>query len=315
MSVGGFGAIRGEVKDRKMIPDELTAYRMFRFRPRPSINKADVEWVSYMAGENVPFSPCLSAASFRSMVYDRPGSYLALCERDDTARINLYRALSSQPTEFLGQGAHIAPGENCTCGFWAYYTPEVVDTGCGFEWMALAAVKVWGDVVLGDKGVRAQQMEIVGLQPPKDLMDAPAEVMDAWTRLTAKLAVPYYWSKGELLRFHPPQDVSELLPKPPEPPVHPYPDMIEALRYTTRAMGPSWTTAVTTSNQLYWSASNPSPYTVSGYGSTTIYENRCCVCGYVLAATSVGQLDAALAEHILNNHPTGSTPTYHTGVL
>lgn len=309
MSVNGFGANSGEKREQRLIPDKLTAYRMFRFRPRLWTTSVKYEWAEYGTTEKSTegATPCLSAAAFPGIGYDRPGMYIASCERRPSMQsFQLFKTLSGKTATIPDEEEpHGAPAPRCSCGFWAYYTPEVVDTGNSDEWLALAAVKVWGNVVLGDKGVRAQKMEIVALQIPPELMDANSHVVDEWTRLAAKLKVPYFWARSELLKFYPPQDVSELLPKPEPAPAFPFDERFDLFRYTTP---PGWNglppTYHTYNTNTY---SMPLPgkpgITVHTTGVSTYYESLCCVCGAPIAGNSPGALDVELYHHMMTQHP------------
>lgn len=319
--VSGFGTSY-EPKDRKLIPGRLTAFRKFRFRPRPVFDggTAIQEWTNFTTGakpwERMPsrtwqmmgelsirkgieyaqryygandWQPCLTAAGYGNVVYGA-GEYEAVCatsyfkDRDEW--------------DF-----HDAPQEDCSCGFWAYYTPEKIDTGNGNEWMATAAVEVWGDVVLGEKGVRAQKMRIVGLVAPKELLEAPIEIVQAWHKVVGELGVPQYWNRAEFLEFHPPQDVSELLPKRPEPPEYPYLNNDGAYVSTINRRQlwqyfSSMTTSAVGSNALY----TASPVPTYSFLPSTYVEDACCVCKYKVTGKTQKDADKLMASHMLDKH-------------
>lgn len=341
MTVGGFGANSGEIKDQKLIPEKLMAYRMFRFRPHPTNATLSMSWGHYVENPlSDDWRPCLTAAAFPEVAYDQPILHTATCQRDQSQQMYYHRVHQMLQTQNVYAGVdeygvplrHAAPGPTCACGFWAYYTPEVIDTGNGNEWMALAAVKVQGNVVLGEKGVRAEKMEIAALQPPAELMNSPKLVWDAWNKLTQKLKVPYFWSKAELVEFFPPQDVSELIPKPDPAPDFPYDyrngsyyrlllarqrAALEAQQqlqqhrqhgqWTINAPQPMYYT--NTSNQFTVTPPEPAPTespfskAVRSINDETHYQNVCCVCSYTLVALTQEAADKALAVHILEQHP------------
>lgn len=304
MAVSGFGANSGEIKDQKVIPDKLLVYRRFRFRPGHIGGKAEYLWANFMNHPEVGYRPCLSAASYVDVFYDRPGVYTAMCHRHQMRAV---RVVLSMLADQSGEKAlaHTAPDKDCQCGFWSYFTPEVVDTGNGEDWTALAAVKVWGDVVLGELGVRAQKMEIVALQPPMELATADRRIVEAWQELTGKLKVPSFWAKADLLTFFPPQDVSELIPQPEPAPPYPFDDVMTMKYRTSGWQNPLW--QYQQQHQL-WAANPPTPrtyysYTTGAQTTTTYYENRCCVCGYTLVAQTQADLDASLYKHMMEKHP------------
>lgn len=317
MSVSGFGANSGEIKEQKVIPDKLITYRMFRFAPQLNSNPKH-SWGSFAREPSRGgWSPTLTPASYNMLGYDRPGVYTAMCQRTKGPQFSYsnYRVRLMDDV-YVGEGAHRAPEKTCTCGFWAYYTPEVVDTGNSMEWMALAAVNVWGDVVLGDKGVRAEMMEIVGLQIPQELHDADAAIVDAWIGLCAKLQVPYYWAKSELVKFHPPQDVSELIPKQPPPPEYSYEFAYERLQLLREALNQQQTYQSIPAAQRQWLYTSPSlqTYTTNTTNPTAptlpvyvpppvTFKEVCCVCGFTINTHDKGLAEKTLAEHILGVHP------------
>lgn len=330
--VDGFGTGTGELRDKKLIPDKLTVFRRFRFMPRTGYYISDFgnEWGHYLSGHS-PYvgvtsmgsygkiaalteeygdraveilwgksfwEPCLTATSHGHVSYG-PGEHEAFC-------VNV---------QFRNSKEHEVPGPSCQCGFWAYYTPESTKIGSTVEWTALAAVQVWGDVVLGEKGVRAQKMQIVGLMPPQEVVfHEDVRIVQAWNDLVMKLGVPQFWSKAELLEFFPPQDVSELLPKPEPAPAFPYPaDQLSPYAYPRRWQ--MWANQ----SQMYWVSnntsgltqfsppSNPVAYTPSlPVVDAPVYAEVCCVCSYRIEAVDKKTAERMLAEHIMDKHHTGT---------
>lgn len=224
--VPGFGG-SDEAAEQKTFPDKLTVYRRFRFRPSPVHDYIGLDnlWSAYMKSTQVSsdvidttsmlmalasvpngylyqgdafgmtWKPCLTAISNGRVAYEA-GESTAGC----------MRGLNSWNME------HVAPAWGCGCGFWAYNSIEDTDsTGMTNEWSALAAVRVWGNVVLGTKGVRAEKMEIVAVMAPDELRTAPLGIVQAWQKVLLELHVPQYATVAELLSFHPSKGVSEVL--------------------------------------------------------------------------------------------------------
>jgi hypothetical protein len=286
--VRGFGTV-GEPIAKKVYPGKFTAYRRFRFTPAPiSVLSSRIgEAWNYFAVDGV-FASWEHLATFREIQNMTP-EMLIRQFGDGTWNPSLtatnYNGFAYKAGENVAScviSVHPAPQANCTCGFWAYNTVrETGTTGSGTSWTALAAVEVWGDVVRGTKGVRAEKMQIVGLQPPEELsrvLELP--IVKAWQQLTTDLHVPVYASVAELLEFHPPEDVSDQLPPmvpvnggemqyPPSPhppmPLYPFPGCDGSCMRSVPSVGtsPSWndyynrtSSTLSAQTQLYRSPSS-----------------------------------------------------------
>lgn len=321
--VNGFGT-NYEPKDQKLVPGKLTAFRKFRFKPRPAfeIDSADAEWRCFADGA-APWSrmsahrwqrmgdilarhgemyadayyganewkPCLTAAGYGNYAYG-PGEHTAVCSS----------SFFHEPHEW---DYHEAPKSDCTCGFWAYYTPDQIDTGCGNDWMATAAVEVWGDVVLGEKGVRAQKMQIVGLMVPKEVTETEQiSIVQAWHKVVGELGVPQYGNRAEFLEFHPPQDVSELLPKRPPVPDYPYP--ITDGSYTVSA-GNRWQFlqqfSISGRPSVYGAPGGTYTYTYAPYAPS--FVEFCCICMHKVEGRTQKDVDRLMAVHTITDHMGG----------
>lgn len=331
MTVPGFGTQGSDLRDQKVIPDKLTCYRRFRFRPRPGydMDKAGMEWHHYTLGAKPydmmtayraqlmgskmasfgreyaeryyganEWNPCLVATSHGHIAYTG-GEHTAECST----------TFFTSPGILVQYEKHAAPYAGCSCGFWAYYTPDFTDIGGDRTWTALAAVEVWGDVVLGTKGVRAQHMRIVGLMPPQELVDTGSyRIIAAWDKLVGELRVPQYWSKATLLEFHPEQDVSELLPKPKPAPEYPYTDyerMAMSIQYLPRTVT-SLKPMVPSSSPNLWKfvheTSRGTPVPQFTYMPLPQIRQKCCMCTFEFCAETREGVDKLLAEHVLECH-------------
>jgi hypothetical protein len=71
-----------------------------------------------------------------------------------------------QTARCLGEDAHDAPQNGCTCGFYAWYSPTPRTASLGTSELVGGAVALWGRVELHAHGVRAQHAMIVALALP-----------------------------------------------------------------------------------------------------------------------------------------------------
>jgi hypothetical protein len=103
------------------------------------------------------------------------------------------------------RSAHSAPGADCGCGFYGWYSP--VDSRL-MDGPVFGAVEVSGRVLMGTHGFRAERARVLGL------------VVDEGARSPASLAlrrraevslVPVFSSRAALLEQLPPDDVSSLV--------------------------------------------------------------------------------------------------------
>jgi hypothetical protein len=303
MAVEGFGIGSYEEKEERVVPAVHTAYRRFRFVPIPvaflrspasvqaawdcvtdggipldylttyyslsALNRSDV-LVNYV---REAWGPSLVGTTMGEYAYG-PGEHTAVCGM-----------------KYPCHDPSTTPERSCECGFWAYHDPAYTDEiGLGTEWTCFAAVHVWGKTVLGTMGVRARKMKIIGLVPPEELqlnrvLRSPHPlVLQAWDNLAKEIGVPVYETREELLKAHPPQDVSHLLPKPePKPYVPPTYIFDETQQFPTitgiqGVMAPLF-------SLLY----------------PTLTET-CCMCGYVFTANKREVLNRLLAMHVIQTH-------------
>jgi hypothetical protein len=64
---------------------------------------------------------------------------------------------------------HMAPGNQCRCGLYAYHDPIKTLSGVGYVWGAVAA---WGNIEVHHNGFRAQYAQIVALTEPESREEA-----------------------------------------------------------------------------------------------------------------------------------------------
>lgn len=210
----GFGKIKEPSRRETLVPGKLIGFRRFFF------NRADQS---------------LRAVSNTSFIVS-PG--------ENTAEHLGFMGMNGHSAVACGDGVYKAsdnvPLEGCTCGFYGYCTPELIDTTYNSNvWTCCAVVEVWGKVILGTKGFRAEKMRILGVVPPSEMRQkmAPLEgdytfasymrmslhetylgTLPAWQTTVAAYGVTEYATIKDMVAAHPPQDVSHLIPGPePEP--------------------------------------------------------------------------------------------------
>lgn len=114
--------------------------------------------------------------------------------------------------------AHEAPGRTCHCGFYGWYDPfNIENTGVAnaiSNTSVLAAVEVWGRVILGTKGFRAQKLRVKGVVPPQWLVaDRNQEHYFAWIEQVEKLGAEVFPTLMDMMMKYPKPDVKDLLPE------------------------------------------------------------------------------------------------------
>lgn len=317
--VAGFSTgpldLRGEPR---VYPHELTAYRKFRFMPRPvyqSYLGINQEWATFAsAGEPTDFSVLQCAtgdflrrqvASVRNGGYD-PLMYYGSSQWQPCLTATTYGHVaytSGENTAFCAgdltadKAQHPAPHPDCSCGYWAYYTADKIDTGTSDQWTSTAAVQVWGDIVPGTKGVRAQKMRIVGVVPPVEIHHPiSTTIAQAWQQLVADLCIPQYSSLAQLLAAHPPQDVSGLIPK------------AEDGYVRTVYNGPNYQVLTTGANGANVTSFAPTYLSSSSWVSPNynlwapMFTTACSICSYTLTAQTQKDLDRFVADHYSTVH-------------
>jgi hypothetical protein len=108
---------------------------------------------------------------------------------------------------------HEAPVSGCTCGLYAWYLPGSATVALG---AASAVVAASGRCILGDRGFRAEAARIEAVTVPGYLMWSPRAAARARRMLmTSYPGTKVYATVRQMIREHPPQDVSGLGITPP----------------------------------------------------------------------------------------------------
>lgn len=224
----------------KLVPGKLIGFRRFRFDSVSFMLKSMLNHVPAMPGENT--------AEHIGYSYYSADLYSRHCN---------------------------APAEGCFCGFYGYYTPELIDTTFNSNaGTCCAVVEVWGKVILGTKGFRAQKMKILGVVAPDEVVRcAPTvgmvvEEMGLWAReaerqvyynawgiTVQRYGVREYPTIEDMVSSHPPQDVSHLIPTPDA-------ELPEPVRGVFRPY----------SSAGYWGTTSYSPFTPTPYWSVPPYS-------------------------------------------
>lgn len=114
-----------------------------------------------------------------------------------------------------GRPPHPAPSADCRCGIWAYYRPGerwYTDRTPGLIW---GAAQVWGRIIPGERGLRAEHARCVALVVPWQLRAAVGGALPG---------VALYADDVALLADHPPEDWTRVIGRPlPDP--RPEPDL------------------------------------------------------------------------------------------
>ncbi|MFP3899778.1 MAG: hypothetical protein ACLFXM_02905 [Acidimicrobiia bacterium] len=159
---------------RALVPGVLRGYRTWRLRR--SRASADAE--------SLP----LTSVTRRHIVW--PPVLRARCEPGDVG----FPAPWAPPIA----GDHPAPQTGCNCGIYAWYSPA--DTGM-ISARVFGAVEASGLVLMGERGFRAEQARITAVVTRNRRLAAACE----------RAGVAVYRRRRDLLRDHPPEDLSSLL--------------------------------------------------------------------------------------------------------
>lgn len=114
----------------------------------------------------------------------------------------------------LKQHEEPAPEPTCRCGFYAHYDPHgsfYDHTSASFANGApvKGVCQVSGRVLMGEKGVRAERIEILGIAPG-EVRFLPSSIREM-AKISERYQVPAFESVAEMVESFPPDDVSELL--------------------------------------------------------------------------------------------------------
>lgn len=105
---------------------------------------------------------------------------------------------------------HAAPRTGCKCGIYAWYAPD--DTAL-LRARVFGVVEASGLVLMGDRGFRAERARVTAVVTRRPRLTAAC----------ARAGIAVYRRRRDLIRDHPPEDVSSLLGVRPAPPPEPAP--------------------------------------------------------------------------------------------
>jgi hypothetical protein len=168
----------GEV-GRSLVPGSLRGYRTWR----PAGRRVHVP-----AG-TLP----LTSVTRRRVVW--PPTLVARCAPSPSGR---KAPPDPDPGVEPGEDGHHAPQPGCDCGIYAWYAPD--DTRI-LHARVFGAVEASGLVLMGDRGFRAERVRIKAVATRNRRVAAAC----------AKAGIAVYRRRGELIRDHPPEDLSSLL--------------------------------------------------------------------------------------------------------
>jgi hypothetical protein len=180
----------GEV-GRSLVPGSLRGYRTWRPAGRRT----------HVPAGTLP----LTSVTRRRVVW--PPMLVARCTPSPSGR-------KSASEDEAGDDHH-APQVGCDCGIYAWYAPD--DTRI-LHARVFGAVEASGLVLMGERGFRAERVRIKAVATRNRRVAAAC----------AKAGIAVYRRRGELVREHPPEDLSSLLgdrsppedePADPDPPL------------------------------------------------------------------------------------------------
>lgn len=152
-------------------------------------------------GKEVPLVPG-SLRVYRDWAITPDGYLHALHWPQVWSRAEANEARCAKLHVFVSPGAstHASPDINCTCGFYGKYVPE--DTG-----YVHGVAEFSGRIILGTKGARAQYAKPVALN-----LNRAGELLPLLRTNYPDLKL--FPNNSDMYKEFPPQDVSELIPKP-----------------------------------------------------------------------------------------------------
>jgi hypothetical protein len=163
--------------DRSLVPGTLRGYRTWRPTRR---------------GETVPAGMLpLAAVSRRKVLW--PALLSARC-----LPLELPRRPGSEVPDDLPPDSHRAPEPGCDCGIYAWYAPD--DTRM-MHARVFGVVEASGLVLMGERGFRAEKARVVAVVTRSRRVAAAC----------AEAGITVYRRRRDLVRAHPPEDVSELI--------------------------------------------------------------------------------------------------------
>jgi hypothetical protein len=167
----------GEV-GRSLVPGALRGYRTWRAAGRRTHVPAGTLPLTSVTRRRVVWPPMLVARCAPSPVGRRGGPAEGEPPEDD----------------------HHAPQAGCDCGIYAWYAPD--DTRI-LHARVFGAVEASGLVLMGERGFRAEKVRIRAIATRSRRVAAACEAA----------GIPVYRRRSDLVRDHPPEDLSALLGK------------------------------------------------------------------------------------------------------
>jgi hypothetical protein len=107
-----------------------------------------------------------------------------------------FTSRAGQPS--MIEARHTVPSSGCTCGIYAWYDP--VDAGI-FNARVFGAVQASGLILMGDRGFRAERASITAVATRNRRIAAAC----------ADAGIAVYRHRRDLIREHPPEDLTSLL--------------------------------------------------------------------------------------------------------
>lgn len=118
----------------------------------------------------------------------------------------------------VSRNVHLAPHPSCSCGIYAMKTPLLIPTNYLSGSQVIGLIKATGKIVDGEKGFRAEKVEIVALAPIQDTTTGHGNLH--WIeQISSELDVPLCSSIHELLLEHCPKPIIDEI-------LHPNPEIV-----------------------------------------------------------------------------------------
>jgi hypothetical protein len=168
---------------RALVPGSLRGYRSWRVLGRRR----------YLPAGTLP----LTSVTRRRVVW--PAALSACCKPDGAGTAGNSFSASA--------GDHRSPQPGCACGIYGWYAPT--DTGI-VRARVFGAIEASGLVFLGERGFRAEKARITAVVTRNRRVAAACE----------RAGIAVYRRRRDLVRDHPPEDMSALVGPTPRPEPH-----------------------------------------------------------------------------------------------
>ena len=167
-------ACGGGDSGRPLVPGSLRGYRTWWHTSRRALVPDGMLPLTSVTRRSVLWTPTLSAR----------------CVPPDAAR--------SSPRSATLPDVHPAPQAGCNCGIYGWYAPD--DAGM-VDASVFGAVQASGLILMGERGFRAERARIMAVVTRNRRVAAAC----------ARAGIAVYRRRRDLLRDHPPDDLSSLL--------------------------------------------------------------------------------------------------------